>query len=275
MSPRMIIDSDKVVALLRRVAAEEVMPRWQNLAEDDISYKDGVEPVTVADKASEKAITAELLSLLPGSAVVGEEAVAENPSLLSLLAGEEWVWVVDPIDGTGNFSRGRPYFALMVALVRHGETQAAWIYAPVLESLGVAEKGEGASLDARPRRIAPSGRPPADLSGTLHAGQFAPRALAQRISRRRDRVQAVRSFASAGVEYLRLLGGDMDFSFFSKLMPWDHAPGCLMLQEAGATARFTDSKAAYSPRRHQGEGLLLAPDQESWEGLHETLLGEG
>ncbi len=270
----MIIDSDKVVALLRRVAAEEVMPRWQNLGEDDISYKDGVEPVTVADKASEQAITAELLTLLPGSSVVGEEAVSENPRLLALLAGEDWVWLVDPIDGTGNFSRGRPHFALMVALVRHGVTQGAWIYAPVQDSLGVAERGEGASLDTRPRQIRPSDRRPADLSGTLHAGHFAPRELSKLINKRRDRVQAVRSFASAGIEYLRLLGGDMDFSFFSKLMPWDHAPGCLMLQEAGATARFTDSKAAYSPLRHQGQGLLLAPDQSSWEGLHATLLGK-
>jgi len=270
----MIIDSDKVVTLLRRVAAEEVMPRWRNLGQDDISYKAGQEPVTVADRASEAALTQGLLDLLPGSQVVGEEAVAAEPERLQRLAGEGWVWVVDPIDGTGNFSRGRPYFALMIALVRGGETRGAWIYAPALESLAVAELGEGAQLDGVSRRVQAGGKAPSELSGTLHAGQFSPVEMTRRIQQRRDRVQAVRSLASAGVEYLRLLEGEMDFSFFTKLMPWDHAPGCLLLHEAGGVARFTDSREAYSPRRHEGEGLLLAPDRRSWEALHRALLAE-
>ncbi len=269
----MIIDSDKVVALLRRVAEEEVMPRWQNLEKDDISYKGGVEPVTVADKASEKALTAGLSGLLPGSLVVGEEAVAEDRDILDLLSGEDWVWIVDPIDGTGNFSRGEPYFALMVALVRQGETEAAWIFAPALMSLATAERGEGVRLDGETRTIPVNDSPPSALRGTLHAGTFSPRAMTQKISQRRDRVRAQRSMRSAGIEYLRLLAGESDFSFFTKLMPWDHAPGCMMIQEAGAIARFTDSRRPYSPLRHEGEGLLLAPGEAAWDRLYETLLG--
>jgi fructose-1,6-bisphosphatase/inositol monophosphatase family enzyme len=64
----------------------------------------------------------------------------------------------------------------------------------------------------------------------------------------------------------------MDFSLFTKLMPWDHAPGALLLQEAGGIARFTDTRQDYSPLRHQAEALLLAPDPESWERLHAVLL---
>ncbi len=271
----MIINSDKVVALLRQVAAEEVMPRWQHLEEGDVSYKAGDEPVTIADKAAEKALAAGLTALLPGAKVVGEEAVADNRSLLELLRGDDWVWVVDPIDGTRNFSRGKAAFALMIALVRNGTTEGAWIYAPAMESLGLALRGEGAQLDGRVAAVPDNPAPPSGLRGTLHAGQFAPRELASRISKRRDRVMAERSYGSAGIEYLRLIGGELDFSFFSKLMPWDHAPGCLLLQEAGGVACFTDSGADYNPQRHAGEGLLLAPDREAWNRLHRTLLGEG
>ncbi len=270
----MIIDNDKIVALLRQVAADEVMPRWQNLGKDDISYKAGDEPVTVADKAAEVALTAALSGLLPGSSVVGEEAVSENQDLLSLLRGDDWVWVVDPIDGTGNFSRGDAHFALMVALVRQGRTEAAWIYAPALESLAWGARGEGTWLDGKTAVIPDNPAAPANLRGTLHAGQFSPREMARRISKRRDRVAAQRSLRSAGIEYLRLLAGGLDFSFFTKLMPWDHAPGCMLLEEAGAVARFTDTRNPYSPLRHEGEGLLLAPDQAAWERLRETLLGE-
>ncbi|GAB5468983.1 MAG: inositol monophosphatase family protein [Rhodospirillales bacterium] len=268
----MIIDSDKVVALLQQVAAEEVMPLWQNLGEGDISYKDGVEPVTVADRASEAALARGLLDLLPGAQVVGEEGVSEDPRRMGLLQGDDWVWVIDPIDGTGNFSKGRPHFALMVALVRDGETQGAWILAPALERLAVAWRGEGVSLDGRARRIAANDRPPAELSGTLHAGQFAPKDMAQLIKSRRERVRAIRSLGSAGIEYLRLLDGEMEFSFFTKLKPWDHAPGCLLLGEAGAVTRFTDSGDDYSPLRHEGQGLLIAPNARAWASLHRALL---
>lgn len=270
----MIIDSDKVVALLRQVAADEVMPLWQNLGKDDISYKAGDEPVTVADKASEVALTAALTGLLPGSKVVGEEAVADDPAVMDLLKGEEWVWVVDPIDGTRNFSLGNKNFALMVALVRQGQSEAAWIYAPAIDSLACGARGEGVVLDGKAVLIADNPAAPAALRGTLHAGQFSPREMTRRISKRRDRVAAQRSMGSAGIEYLRLLSGSLDFSFFTKLMPWDHAPGCLLLEVAGAVARFTDTHEAYSPRRHAGEGLLLAPDPDAWTRLHQTLLAD-
>ncbi len=274
MSPSMIIDSDKIVALLRQVAAEEVMPRWQNLEQGDISFKAGQEPLTVADTASEAALSAGLTALLPGSRVVGEEGVSEDPARLDWLNGGDWVWVVDPIDGTENFSRGRPHFALMIALVRKGKTEAAWIYAPALDRLAIAMRGEGAQVDGQTTRVPDNPNLAADLRGTIHAGHFAPRAMAQKMSRRRERVDALRSLNSAGIEYLRLLACESDFAFFTKLKPWDHAPGCLLLREAGAVARFTDSKAAYNPLRHEGEGLLLASDEGAWERLHETLLGE-
>ncbi len=268
------IDPDRVADLIVEVAAAEIVPRFQKLAHGDISEKAGGELVTVADVAAERALERRLKDLLPGSVVVGEEAVAAQPGVIDLLTGEDPVWVIDPIDGTGNFSRGVENFAVQLALVRRGVSEAGWIYAPILQRRAVAERGSGALLDGRRAAIRPTQRPPAELKGTLHAGMFSTPELGRLMQQRRSRVDAQKSKQAASVEYLRLLGGEMDFSFFTKLKPWDHAPGCLALQEAGAVCRFTDDGADYTPLRHLGIGLLLAPDGATWERLRDVLLGE-
>ncbi len=159
-------------------------------------------------------------------------------------------------------------------VVRHGETLAAWILAPILKRLALGERGGGALLDGRRARISAVSLPPAELKGTLHAGMFSTPEMGRLMQQRRARVDAQKSKSAASVEYLRLLGQEMQFSFFTKLKPWDHAPGSMLLQEAGGVARFTDTGEPYSPLRHEGQGLLLAPDEQSWERLRETLLGQ-
>jgi len=232
----MTVDIDAVTAILREVAAEEVMPRFRDLAEHEIRAKDSGELVTVADVAAERQITRRLRDLLPGSQVVGEEATAEDPGLLDKFAQEDdWIWVIDPIDGTANFAAGKPVFALMVALVRRGETGAGWI------------------LDPNGPRCATA-------------------AMARQIQARRARVGAVKSLRCAGWEYLRLASGEIQFSLFTKLMPWDHVPGTLIFREAGGLARTLDG-APYGARDHRASGLLMAPDQTSWDWLHDRLFG--
>lgn len=268
------IDPESVLDLVREVAAVEIVPRFQSLARGEISEKAGGELVTVADVAAEKALERRLTALLPGSLVVGEEAVAETPRVIERLRDPDPVWVVDPIDGTGNFARGKENFAVQIALVRGGETLGAWIYAPILERWAMGEHGGGAHLDGRRVVIDPVDLLPSALKGTLHAGMFSTPEMGRLMQQRRSRVDAQKSRSAASVEYLRLLGQEMHFSFFTKLKPWDHAPGSFLLQEAGGTARFTDTGERYSPLRHEGEGLLLAPDERSWKRLRETLLGQ-
>ena len=81
--------------------------------------------VTVADRRAEELISAGLRRLRPGSVVVGEEAVADDPALLRHLRDGGDVWLVDPVDGTANFAAGRRPFALMVALLTDGEPAAS------------------------------------------------------------------------------------------------------------------------------------------------------
>lgn len=268
----MTVDIDAVTAILREVAAAEVMPRFRALAEHEVRAKKGGEVVTVADVAAEREITGRLRDLLPGSQVVGEEATAEDPGLLDIFARvDDWIWIIDPIDGTANFAAGRPVFALMVALVRRGETAAAWILDPVGPRCATAERGAGAWLDGVRLSLGPP-PPPEALRGTLHASTFATAEMARQIQARRARVGAVKSLRCAGWEYLRLASGEIQFSLFTKLMPWDHVPGTLIFREAGGLALTLDG-APYGARDHRAEGLLMAPDQASWDWLHDRLFG--
>jgi len=267
-----LIDIAKVSAVIEEIAATEVLPRFQALAAHEIEEKAAGELVTVVDVAVENLLTARLKDLLPGSLVVGEEAVHADPALMEQLDAEEPVWIIDPIDGTRNFAHGRPTFAIMLALVQKAESRAAWILEPVSERFGVAERGGGAWMGGQRLRVA-SPDAPARMTGSLHASSYAPRELARRVDQRRDRVRAVKSLRCAGAEYLRLAAGETHFSLFTRLMPWDHVPGTLLHSEAGGTALCFDG-TPYTAGRYRDLGLLMAPDPASWQALHDVLLAD-
>lgn len=271
----MLPDPESVTAILAEAATVEILPRFRSLAAHEVSEKELGEPVTVADVAAEKFIAPRLLDLLPGSVVVGEEGVAENPGLMDALGGAAPVWVIDPIDGTANFADGKDVFAVMVALLRGSETLAAWIHDPISGRTGVAQTGAGAWLGGERLAIAPvvQDGPAAGLRGTLHAGRFSTPEMNRHIRERRERVGAVPSLRCAGFEYLRLASGALDFSFFTKLMPWDHAPGVLIHREAGGLGRTLDGHD-YSAARRDAPALLVAPDEASWEALFEILFAD-
>jgi len=264
-------DIDRITRLLEEAAAEEIVPRFRSLADGEIRRKQGGEVVTVADEATEARLSVALGDLMPGSTVVGEEAVAGDPSVLERLSEDRPVWVIDPVDGTANFANGIGVFAVMLAFLREGEIRAAWIHDPLGDRTAVAEAGEGAWMAGR--RLAVAGpKPLAEMRGTLHASQYATPEMARQVQARRERLQAIKSLRCAGAEYLRLASGEMHFSLFTKMAPWDHAPGNLIHREAGGVALMLDGRAydAVQPV----EGLLMAPDRASWTVLHDTLFGD-
>lgn len=261
-------DIEMVARLISDIAAEEITPRFRNLAPEEVREKRPNDLVTVADEASERRLTRAFVDLLPGSVVVGEEAVAADPSRLDLLHGADPIWIVDPLDGTSNFAAGRPIISVIVALVRDGETVAGWIHDPLGARMVTAERGSGARAEGERLAVAQwqAGR---KLSGSINAGS-----LRNRLTARRDRlaaaIDAAPGLMCAGQEYMRLARGDIDFSIFSRLHPWDHAAGVLIHAEAGGvSARFDGS--LYRPTHREG-GILLAPDRASWGALEALLL---
>src|SRR3546814_14532575 len=102
---------------MRGVGEEGSVRRFARLGRNDVVEKTAGDLVSVADVASEKGFGETLPKMLVGSGVLGEEAVANNPGLLSMLDEGQPVWVVDPLDGTGNFSAGLPIFTVIVAQI--------------------------------------------------------------------------------------------------------------------------------------------------------------
>jgi fructose-1,6-bisphosphatase/inositol monophosphatase family enzyme len=265
-----LIDIEKVRALIEAAAAEEIVPRFGKLAAEDVREKAPNDLVTVADLAMERRLTPALASLLPGSTVVGEEAVFDDAQILDRLDQEAPVWLIDPVDGTTNFTEGRPMIAVIVALVQRGRTIAGWIHDPLGGATATVEQGAGAWLGGGRLRVAP----PTDLPAMIGALNFKyfPDALRERLKARRDRVTAVRPLFCAGQEYLRLARGQVHFAQFWRIKPWDHAAGVLLHREAGGHGARLDG-AAYRPTDREG-GLLLSSDAASWRALHDALLGE-
>lgn len=238
----------------------EILPRFQKLAAGDISEKQPGQLVTIADIESERILTDELARLLPGSVVVGEEGVAAEPARLDLLGGEAPVWVVDPVDGTQNFADGRPIFATMVALLIDKRAAASWIYEPVADRMARSELGSGAYIDSERLHVAapvPLDRMRGRLSG--------------RTAKKLDgKVRAIFNERCAAYEYLAVARGAAHFAVFRRLNPWDHAPGELMVREAGGYSRRLDG-SPYAPSEIDAS-LILAPDAESWQALRTLIL---
>ncbi|MFF3646646.1 inositol monophosphatase family protein [Streptomyces sp. NPDC002564] len=218
---------------LRKAAAAEVTPRFRQLAEGDIVEKSGPhDMVTVADRRAEERLTADLAALLPGSVVVGEEAVHADPSTYGAIREEAPVWIVDPVDGTRQFVNGDPGFCMLVALAVRGEVQASWTFAPALDEFAVAVRGEGAWLNGR-RLQAGSPAPGADIEvATSHPDYTTDDQKRALLGLRTDGVRP-RPCGSAGLEYLAIARGALDAVAFSWELAWDHAAGLLLVTEAG------------------------------------------
>jgi len=230
----------KIVAgLIRSVAAEQVMPRWRHLSGQQVSEKAPGDLVTIADHEAEARLTEALAGLIPGSRVVGEEAVSADPNLLDGL-DRGCVWLVDPLDGTGNFVAGSPHFAVMVALLQDGVVEAGWICQPAHGLFYQAERGCGTLCNGAPVRAQPSGQP--KLTGAFPT-RYATSSQQQLIDEMRADVDvALPGLMCAGVDYTRCIDGTQDFALFWRSLPWDHAPGALILTEAGGWAGWMDGK---------------------------------
>lgn len=256
-----MIDAEEIAALIRETAQKVIVPRFRLLRQEEIREKKPGDFVTIADLDAERMLEERLLAAAPGSAVLGEEAAHADPARLQLLAGEAPVWVIDPIDGTGNFARGAPGFGVILARVERAEICAGWIYDPLADEMVVAERGGGAWCDGR--RLAVDAEPvPARLVGAAYgrtaAGPRAAKALGDS-----GRIAAVQNLGSSALEYNAVAFGRTHFSLHSRSLPWDHAAGMLIIREAGGLAGFLDG-SAYDPRIAD-RPVLAASSEAAWE----------
>ncbi len=246
--------------LMRRIGRDILMPRFQNLTAGEIEEKAPNDYVTVVDKESEALLAEGLRAILPGSHVVGEEGVADDPALVKR-AIEGQAWIVDPLDGTGNYAAGHTPFAIMVALAEQGVVQAGWILDPVTGRMCHAARGLGAHIDGE--RITAKASGAAMPLGALATRYLPPEVRAEVESRADGQITLVDVPHCAGEQYPRVVLGENDLALFWRTMPWDHAPGALFVEEAGGRIARTDG----TPYRLGDErtGLLIAASPRLWD----------
>jgi fructose-1,6-bisphosphatase/inositol monophosphatase family enzyme len=260
---------DQVSDLIREVAATEVLPRFRHLGSDDVHQKAPGDVVTIADQEAERALAAGLTALLPGSVVVGEEAVAADPGVLSRVSNSGAVWIVDPVDGTNNFAAGKTPFAVMVALLNNGEPAASWILDVVQDRMTMAEAGSGATIDGVRVKTRTDDPGVGAMTGVVARKYLTPelRGLADANAHHFGTVTA--GHHCAGYEYPAVATDEQQFALFWRVLPWDHVPGTLILREAGGTVLHLDG-SAYHPADSE-RGLLVAPNDDIWHTARETL----
>lgn len=193
-----------------------------------IEKKGEIDLVTEVDKKSEKLILSVIEKKFPQHSVLAEES-GEN------LRSKDYLWIIDPIDGTTNFAHGYPCFCVSIALQVKGVVQTGVIFNPLLNEMFTAERGQGAYLNGE--RMAVS-KTDALISSLLCTG-FAynvKAAKANNLNQFRQAVlsaQGVRRDGSAALDIAYVACGRFDGFWEMNLKPWDMAAAVLMVEEAG------------------------------------------
>ena len=265
----MNIPHARVEALLREAAERKIMPYWQNLGRDDVSEKTRGELTTIADSGCESFLASSLPGLIDGSVALGEESVHEKPGLLSTLHSDAPAWVIDPLDGTGNFVSGKTPFAVMLALVHRGVTVGAWILNPIDGTMTSAEKGSGTYQGSTRLVVESSHRPLSGLRGALLT-TFLPDSLRLAAEAGSGVFRSIERIRCAGHNYPSFAKNGVQFLFYYRTLVWDHAPGVLIAEEAGGFVRRLDG-TRYSPVDDR-KGLLCATNRDLWKSIQRTLV---
>jgi len=253
-------------ALLREVTDKAILPRYRKLAAHEITAKAADDVVTVADHESE-AMLEEGLARIADLPVVGEEASFADASVQERLSGD--CWIVDPLDGTRNFARGKPPFGILLAMASGGEAHTGWIYDCLTGRLCAARRGKGAFVDGEQVAARPTGEtPPVAAVSLIFMDPARREAVKAAIS---DYRQVDVPYCAAE-QYPRLALGVNDVSIFERTLAWDHAAGALWLDEAGGkVARFDGSP--YRVDEWDRKGLIGAASPALWDAMAARLAG--
>ncbi|MGB5935308.1 MAG: inositol monophosphatase family protein [Ornithinimicrobium sp.] len=249
------MDTDAVLTLMQEVAQEYVTPRFRSLATGEIAEKAPGDLVTVADQEAEVALTQALSAAYPGAVILGEEASSADPECFGAYARADHAFTIDPVDGTKNFVRGSVDHAVMVAELRSGVCVRSWIWQPQHQRSYVAERGSGVwrgrqRLSRGPTPMADQVRAVTSIRSWLGAelGVVGPLEL---------------TWVCCGLDYPKLIEGEADAIVYGGTHPWDHAPGTLMVTEAGGYAA-TFAGEPYDPTTRP-RGLLVCGDRATYE----------
>ncbi len=205
------------------------------------------EVATKYDKEVDSLIVAEIEGYYPHHSLLTEES--------GLLERDtDWLWILDSLDGTGNFANFNPFFSVCLALMHQDELLLGAIYAPAIDEFCFAEKGRGACLNGV--KIQVSDMPDLDQSYILYCegGDKNRGRTGELLHRIYPHVTDIRKLGSAGLETAWVAAAKREAYFTTRIEPWDVAPGVLLVQEAGG--KVSDFQG--NPWKAQTSDLLFS-----------------
>jgi len=209
-----------------------------------VTKKSNADYVSEVDKAAERTIIETILDVYPTHAILAEESGAQGES--------EYLWIIDPLDGTTNFLHGFPQYAVSIALQHNGVLTQAVVYDPTKNDLFTATRGRGAFLNDRRIRVSKRAELADSLIGTgFPYTKFAH--LDAYMDILRDMMQktaGLRRPGSAALDLAYTAAGRYDGFYETGLKPWDIAAGCLLITEAGGLVGDLEGNDSYLRSGH-------------------------
>lgn len=206
-----------------------------------VGFKDRGNPVTETDLQAERAITSILSKEFPAHDIMTEESAQSA-------RGSEFLWIIDPMDGTTNFTHGYPCVSVSIALTRAGELLLGVVFDPLHDELFSAEKGVGSTMNEATLRVSAISSIEESLlcTGFPYRLREEPADNFEIFQKLSLLAQGVRRDGSAALDLCYVAAGRFDGFWERGLRPWDTAAGTLILREAGGSA--TDyAGGAYQP----------------------------
>jgi myo-inositol-1(or 4)-monophosphatase len=225
-------------AVIVSAAKEELLPRFENV---ERRYKADKSVVTEADLVMQERIVERLTKQWPETTVLGEEMFAQEQQ--EMLAGDAPVWCLDPVDGTGNFVTGIPYFCVSLALIHKGKVQLGVVYDPMRDEFFAASQENGASLNGKPLQLQESGL---RLSQSIALVDFKrlKRDLATRLVSHIP-YASQRSFGSVALDWCWLAAGRGHVYLHGRSHIWDYAAGNFIFHAAGGHSSTLQGEAIF------------------------------
>ena len=253
-----IIDNEQIKSILYSISEEKLLPNFRNLKSDQIKYKNNREIVTVLDIEIENSLKKILPTLIKNSNFIGEETYAYKPQILNFYNQEQYCWTVDPIDGTFNFVRGKENFAIMIALTFASKIIQSWIYKPITQEFMYSIYNKGTYLNNNRVKI----NKLSSISNSIGSisSKYWNNDTANKILKLKNNFKKIDSYGSIGCEYFDIVLGKRDFALLSKLSPWDHLPGILIVREAGGHDSHFDNKPYIFNQKY--ENLIVSNSKE-------------
>ena len=214
------------------------------------------EAVTKYDKEVDRLIVEEIRRHYPHHSLLTEESG-------SLPGDPDWLWIIDSLDGTGDFADFNPFFSVCIALMHQSELLLGAVYAPAIDEFYFAEKDKGAYLNGLKIQVSDISDLGQSYIFYCEGGDRNRARTGELLQKVYPRVTDIRKLGSAGLETAWVAAGKGEAYFTARIEPWDVAPGVLLVQEAGG--KVSDFQGnPWQP--HTGD--LLFSNQK----LHEKML---